>query len=191
MKKIMIAAAVICMAVASQAASVKWQTYATGTSGALYNGSADATAYATYGAVTAYLIDTATYTQADAFADLVAGTFNASKTIESATLSTASKIAQKQVEYGEVGVNNTLYWVAILDSENFYISSTKTDSPLSTGGKQITWSDVKSTSQTTLSASDGFTGAAGFYNTAAIPEPTSALMLLVGLAGLALRRKQA
>ena len=36
----------------------------------------------------------------------------------------------------------------------------------------------------------GTTAAAGWYTTAAVPEPTSGLLLLLGVAGLALRRKQ-
>jgi hypothetical protein len=39
-------------------------------------------------------------------------------------------------------------------------------------------------------ASNGYQGA-GWYSAAAVPEPTSGLLLLLGMAGLALRRKQA
>ena len=39
-------------------------------------------------------------------------------------------------------------------------------------------------------ASEGYAGA-GWYTAAAAPEPTSGLLLLLGMAGLALRRKQA
>ena len=37
----------------------------------------------------------------------------------------------------------------------------------------------------------GFTFATANYTTAAVPEPTSGLLMLVGLAGLALRRRRA
>ena len=39
-------------------------------------------------------------------------------------------------------------------------------------------------------AKDGYTQA-GWYQTAAVPEPTSGLLLLLGVAGLALKRKRA
>ena len=38
---------------------------------------------------------------------------------------------------------------------------------------------------------DTVAGAASNWQTAAVPEPTSGLLMLVGLAGLALRRKRA
>lgn len=46
-------------------------------------------------------------------------------------------------------------------------------------------------SSTTLKALDATGTGAGWYQTAAAPEPTSGLLLLLGVAGLALKRKRA
>ena len=46
-------------------------------------------------------------------------------------------------------------------------------------------------SSTTLKALDVTGTGAGWYMTAAAPEPTSGLLLLLGVAGLALKRKRA
>ena len=46
-------------------------------------------------------------------------------------------------------------------------------------------------SSTTLKALDATGTGAGWYMTAAAPEPTSGLLLLLGMAGLALKRKRA
>ena len=191
MKKLMIAAAIVCAATMVQASAFKWQTIATGTSGVIWDGTTSKNAYASYGAVTVYLFDAATYDQATAFKDLVDGKLNTAKAIDNTTLSTASKIAGKQFNYGESGNYYDFYFATVFDSDpnTFYISSLKEDQgaqPSST--TTVTWNDVAGNSKTTLDASAGFKGA-GVYS--AVPEPTSGLLLLLGVAGLALKRRRA
>ena len=191
MKKLMIAAAIVCAAAIAQASTFKWQTIATGTSGVIWDGTSTANAKTTYGQVAVYLFDAATYDQATAFADLVKGELNTAKAIDNTTLSTASKIAGKNFSYGTEGNTYDFYFATVFDSDpnTFYISSIKADQmaqPSST--TTVTWNDVAGNSKTTLDASAGFKGA-GVY--AAVPEPTSGLLLLLGIAGMALRRRRA
>jgi len=187
MKKIMIAVAIVCAAAMTQAAAFNWQSSSTSTKGKLYSGNTTL-AYATYGAATLYMFDVATYSQADAFAALKAGTLDTTKAVTSTTLSTASKITSKGFDYGTKGETYSFYFATVLDSKNFYISSVQADKVNPTSGTTaLTYDNLNTTSQTTTSAGTTFAGA-GFYN---IPEPTSGLLLLVGMAGLALRRRRA
>lgn len=66
-----------------------------------------------------------------------------------------------------------------------------------TANKNATGADVGTAmlpfdiSSTTLKGLDVTGTGAGWYQTAAVPEPTSGLLVLLGLAGLALKRKRA
>ena len=126
MKKLMIAAAIVCAAVVSQAAGYKWSSSATG--GVLYDGTADAKAYATYGAMTLYMFDAATYTQSQMFDKLSKGTDISTLTAAASTsLSTASKITTKDFDYGPgaircvyLGAGGTLRGLTITGGHTCY-----------------------------------------------------------------------
>jgi len=191
MKKLMVAAAIVCAAVMAQASTFQWGTKSTGTTGVIWDGTSLKNAKATYGQVAVYLLDSATYSTSDAFTALKAGTFDASKAISTTTLSTASKITAKNFEYGTIGKTYDMYFVSIFDDDpnTFYMSSVKTGNmALESGTTALEWTDVAGNSKTTLKAADGYQGA-GVYT--AVPEPTSGLLLLLGVAGMALRRRRA
>ena len=186
MKKIMIALAIAAFAVVSQGASVKWSgsNVFAGNTTDKYSG-------------TAYLFDSAVTSQQalfDAFAAAVAAdtTFDiASMAIDSQTVSASGAIASKTSTYGDAATSYQFYF-AIVDGDNMYLSNLK---DVTTSGSDTTATTVsfstqnnKSTTFSSVAAAEGFQGA-GYWSAA--PEPTSGLLLLLGMAGLALRRKQA
>ena len=106
----------------------------------------------------------------------------------SATLNSSSKIsATDNFSYGTTGNDYTFYF-AILDSANdqILISDTAVAKAQESGTSAIGFSGSKTWSNQAF-GEDAFSSA-GWYST--VPETTSGLLLLLGMAGLALRRKQ-
>ena len=189
----MIVAAIVCAAAMSQAAAFSWQSSGTSTKGIIYTGDGTTTkAYATYGAVALYMFDAATYSQATALADFAdpKKSVDTSKAVANTTLSSASKITTKQFDYGSQGSTYDFYFVALLDDSHIYVSSLMENKVNPTSGTTgMQYADLGETSKpAALDVAGGFKGAA-VYQT--VPEPTSGLLLLLGVAGLALRRRRA
>lgn len=183
MKKLVVIAAIAMAALASQAASFKWQTTSTGK---IYE-AGSTTALLASG--TAYFFDQAVVTQASLVEAFAAGTLNlASKTSVDSNTVSAGALAGKTVSYGEVGSSYTFY-VAILKDDALYISPTKTAAGYEGKDSAVQFSAKTSSQAVALDASAGYAGA-GWY-TASVPEPTSGLLMLLGMAGLALRRRRA
>ena len=184
MKKLMVMLAAVAMAVGAQASSVYWTCTnvkdATGTA-------VDGIAY--------FMIESATQTR-DQFIAAVAG-----KGADAATAALGSAYSWNASEPGKysVGLADAVdvsslgladdktynaYLVifdnADLEKANFYV----------TGVKELTTMTGTETAQVKFGTQSTPSQAAGAW-TAVAPEPTSGLLMLVGLAGLALRRRRA
>ena len=190
MKKLIIAAAIVCAAVISQAATANWGVAASN----IYAG--NETTKIAKGA-TVYMFDAGITSQAALYALFAADTAmdmtTAAGYAGSVATSAAGVMAATTVKFSygnqstDEGLNSYDFYFAIVDGDNIYLS----DSKSVTANKSDTAVTVGFGSQATgskLPAVEGFQGAGAW---SAVPEPTSGLLMLVGLAGLALRRRLA
>lgn len=190
----MIAAVAVALAAVAQAASIQWSA----TKGYLYDGNGDTAAKVTSGS--AYLmIMTADYTQSDLVDAYAAAKGDATATIAAMTASGALASGT-----GIIGSNARLAGTSeytMSSDVNAYFVVFANDKMFVAGDETMAYDSVTqeaigmfATSMTTPSkqtfdAADGFSAhGAGWY---AVPEPTSGLLMLLGMGALALRRRRA
>ena len=191
MKKLIVMLAAGVLAVGVNAAQVNWDA----NKGYLYDGAKDPEKI-TSG--TAYLMLSA-YSASSLVTAFVESNYDASKMVSdlqkldqylgSGTIGSNARIA------GGTGTTTatdsiSAYFVVFGD-QGVYISPTATSEYDGLQGEHtLAFASISSSSKAFNEAKGGYS-AAGWYGTADVPEPTSGLLMLVGLAGLALRRKRA
>ena len=186
MKKLMIALAAVAVGLAANAASFTWKA----TSGYLWDG-AETPAKITSGS--AYLLFASALTQSDLVTAFAADATAAASTVSSKAVSVGTigenaRIAETAFT-SDVTSDQTAYFV-VFNGDNMYVSITADAAYAAVGTESILFGSITSSSKTFNDVADGFAGA-GWYGAAAVPEPTSGLLMLLGMAGLALRRKRA
>ena len=186
MKKLIIALAAVVMAVGAQAAAVSW----------LSGNINDPTGSVANKNVTAYLwvIDATTYdtyaanTTGKAMSDAVYAAYG-SKTGEAYTSATTTKkgVANLTDDSKSYGSGDSAYGVIL------YTYGSGDDLQYMGNVGKVTFEsamDVESANMSEFLLGNT-TSAAPAWSTAAVPEPTSGLLMLLGMAGLALRRRRA
>lgn len=198
MKKLIMALGTVAIAAGLQAATYNWSVTSSSavfdgwnSTAAIGKAWSDATAQS---GLSWYFISTAVVSQGDLLSDLRGtGKITDYTVLASGTTGTDGKVAYTAftADTGLVQGDGKMYaYFAVFsdDEQSLYLSATSSVAANTSGG-QADYTVSLNTSKV-LRDKDGTTayGNPGWY---AIPEPTSGLLMLLGMAGLALRRRRA
>lgn len=185
MKKLIIVLAAVALATGVQASSVKWSI----SNIYEYGSTTDKAAKGSYyvmcfiGSDSASLSDKV-YSLADATAAAAAGKLSdlAGKAVYAGTLTLKGQYTSAKYDLGWDGGDTVGIYAIVFDAAT---PEAATHYAISSSMSTVTFDD--NAQDKTLSVS--MAGAS--YNPTSVPEPTSGLLMLLGMAGLALRRKRA
>ena len=172
MKKLLLAVAIVSAAAVSHAAAITWSL--TGITASPANAAA--------AGWVAYFMDASTYSNFSSTAADNLATFCADNYTYKATTSAGRTGVQASTTSGSYsGGDEVSAYIVLFDAANAtdakYYTATAVDTKIVPSSGNLSWSKA-------MSDTSGWT-------TTAVPEPTSGLLLLLGMAGLALKRKRA
>lgn len=174
MKKLMIALVAVGFGLCAQAASINWSfSWATDASGAdLPDGT------------TAYLMAVSSMSVADATSALTAFTFDTNKALDTGLTSTAGgNGAELNRTVASDLTGSQTFYAVLVNGDQYAITHTVDTTMKAIGDTVVAFFELSQEDGTSLmSWQKG--------GVSSIPEPTSGLLMLVGLAGLALRRRR-
>lgn len=186
MKKLILTAAIVCAAVATQAATANWKV----TAANIFDGTGTTAKYAG----SAYFFDAKSISQSALFAlfdadnglDLSAQTgYLSSGTVANGVIN--ANTAANQFGAFEQASGYQDFFFALVDEDRIFLSDVKSVQASGTDDAvQISFGAQTAGSKLTTA---GYTGVGQWAQS--VPEPTSGLLLLMGVAGLALKRKRA
>ena len=184
MKKLMIAAAIVCAAVYAQASNVAWDQLA----GSVVENFGD---YNAVDGVSAYLILSDTIAQDTLVKGLTGAAYESTVSgyaIDTAPVAEGMFSVEKHAIAASLTDGAGAYYV-LFSGDNMFVSEEAYFGWDDVGQVySAQFSDIYGSYEDSLKAEEGYAGA---YWYTAVPEPTSGLLLLIGVAGLALRRRRA
>lgn len=179
MKKLITVLAAVVSTTVVNAAAFSWST-----TGTIYKPTDGTTAVAGF---TAYLFDTSTVSQAALVAALRdGGAITDYTALSSYNTASAAKVAT--TSFTNSGNVNAFF--AIIQDDYVYISKLVSGEAQEVGTTPLSFASQSTSSKSVFDATTAYSSA-GWYSTAAVPEPTSCLLMLLGMAGLVLRRRRA
>ena len=188
MKKLMIVMAAIALAGATQAATFKW---ASQTGQYLYKAGTTTKASGTI-----YLFDSSVVSR-EALVDAILGgsAITSLTSLDNTALASAGTFT-KTTNFSSISADEVLSaFVAIVDGDNVFVSGLREGTGQASLTTNLNFANLTTASKAaatewTVGGGASVASNGGWY-TASVPEPTSGLLMLVGLGALALRRRRA
>lgn len=188
MKKTIAVLAAVAIGFAANAASYTWTT-----GGRIFNGTGGSGAANYITGATAYLMFESVVSASDLVSCFQSSSATAISTVTSQAIATAPVSGGAQISstatYATT-TGETAYFV-IFANGKMYVSNTTSADYNSLSPDEVQAIQFGAQSTASKRSLDTYAASGGWYSSAAVPEPTSGLLLLLGMAGLTLKRKRA
>ena len=186
MKKLTIALVAVTIGIVANAASFSWSV----TSGRIFDGTGTtgSAGYSPSVGLDVYLFDAGVYSQSALVTALnTAAGVDYTKAISGATtvVSDAARVDAKGFTY-DVSSSFNAYYV-VVGADKVFVSDTVASGIQASATQAFEFESPSTASKSTFTTASY--GSSGWY-AQAVPEPTSGLLMLLGMAGLALRRRR-